>query len=79
VRELQRDLAAFGYGIDITGDYDSATRDTVAAFQRHFRPARIDGKADQSTLRTLAKVAEKQRERAGGDAVVREGAPVASS
>jgi N-acetylmuramoyl-L-alanine amidase len=25
----------------------------VAAFQRHFRPARVDGVADQSTLITL--------------------------
>jgi N-acetylmuramoyl-L-alanine amidase len=25
----------------------------VAAFQRHFRPARVDGVADPSTVRTL--------------------------
>jgi len=25
----------------------------VAAFQRHFRPARIDGIADRSTIETL--------------------------
>jgi N-acetylmuramoyl-L-alanine amidase len=27
--------------------------EVVAAFQRHFRPARIDGVADRSTLTTL--------------------------
>jgi N-acetyl-anhydromuramyl-L-alanine amidase AmpD len=28
----------------------------VAAFQRHFRPARIDGRADVSTRKTLARL-----------------------
>jgi N-acetylmuramoyl-L-alanine amidase len=27
--------------------------EVVTAFQRHFRPARVDGVADQSTLATL--------------------------
>jgi N-acetylmuramoyl-L-alanine amidase len=27
--------------------------EVVAAFQRHFRPARVDGVADRSTLSTL--------------------------
>lgn len=50
---LQAQLAKYGYGISTTGEYDAATRDVVAAFQRHFRPARIDGVADRSTLTTL--------------------------
>jgi N-acetylmuramoyl-L-alanine amidase len=34
----------------------------VAAFQRHFRPARVDGIADVSTVRTLEQlVAKKQK------------------
>jgi N-acetylmuramoyl-L-alanine amidase len=56
VGELQAQLADFGYGIDVTGAYDAPTRDVVAAFQRHFRPARVDGIADQSTLKTLARL-----------------------
>jgi N-acetylmuramoyl-L-alanine amidase len=28
----------------------------VEAFQRHFRQARIDGRADASTLKTLARL-----------------------
>jgi len=28
----------------------------VTAFQRHFRPARVDGIADHSTLRTLERL-----------------------
>jgi N-acetylmuramoyl-L-alanine amidase len=53
VRNMQRALAKYGYGIPTTGQYDGPTRDVVMAFQRHFRPARIDGTADQSTLMTL--------------------------
>ena len=39
-------LADYGYGIAPSGDYDAATQEIVAAFQRHFRPARVDGLAD---------------------------------
>jgi N-acetylmuramoyl-L-alanine amidase len=61
VRALQQNLADFGYGIAVSGAYDSATGETVAAFQRHFRPARVDGKADESTCKTLAALLEKRR------------------
>ena len=50
---LQMELAKYGYGICVSGNFDAATRDVVAAFQRHFRPARVDGVADSSTLTTL--------------------------
>lgn len=53
VARLQRMLAAYGYGIEETGLYDDKTRDVVTAFQRHFRPARVDGIADPSTQLTL--------------------------
>jgi N-acetylmuramoyl-L-alanine amidase len=53
VLALQEALAAYGYSIPPSSQYDSATRDVVAAFQRHFRPARVDGIADSSTLTTL--------------------------
>lgn len=33
--------------------YDTDTRQVIAAFQRHFRPARIDGVADAETLSML--------------------------
>jgi N-acetylmuramoyl-L-alanine amidase len=54
VSKLQRDLSRYGYAGDATGRYDEATEAVVAAFQRHFRPARVDGRADASTLATLA-------------------------
>ncbi len=58
VARLQRTLASYGYGIAETGSYDDATRDVVTAFQRHFRPARVDGIADPSTLLTLRALIE---------------------
>jgi N-acetylmuramoyl-L-alanine amidase len=53
VEELQAMLASYGYDIGVSGHYDKKTEKVVAAFQRHFRPARVDGKADFSTLATL--------------------------
>jgi N-acetylmuramoyl-L-alanine amidase len=54
VRALQQDLRRYGYAIEATGSFDEATQQVVRAFQRHFRPARVDGLADRSTRRTLA-------------------------
>jgi N-acetylmuramoyl-L-alanine amidase len=53
VRDLQHALARYGYAISTSGKYDIATMEVVAAFQRHFRPSRVDGVADHSTLNTL--------------------------
>jgi N-acetylmuramoyl-L-alanine amidase len=58
VLRLQRVLAGYGYGIEETGKYDEATQLVVTAFQRHFRPARVDGTADASTLLTLRALLE---------------------
>jgi N-acetylmuramoyl-L-alanine amidase len=62
VPELQRALARYGYGIEATGSCDRATAEVVTAFQRHFRPQRVDGVADISTLATLQRLlAAKER------------------
>jgi N-acetylmuramoyl-L-alanine amidase len=53
VQGLQEALARYGYGIPLNGKYDGPTMEVVTAFQRHFRPARVDGVADHSTLTTL--------------------------
>jgi N-acetylmuramoyl-L-alanine amidase len=53
VQAVQEALASYGYTIAASGQYDNTTRDVVAAFQRHFRPARVDGIADPSTIMTL--------------------------
>jgi N-acetylmuramoyl-L-alanine amidase len=56
VEELQRALASWGFGIPITGRFDATTRDVVAAFQRRYRPGRVDGRADPSTIATLRRL-----------------------
>jgi N-acetylmuramoyl-L-alanine amidase len=53
IEALQAMLALYGYGIEIDGVFGPLTENVVAAFQRHFRPARIDGVADRSTVETL--------------------------
>ena len=53
VRALQEALQRYGYGIEPSGRYDAPTTEVVTAFQRHFRPAKVDGVADRSTLATL--------------------------
>lgn len=53
VMAIQDTLSQYGYGLTVNGTYDSATYDVVAAFQRHFRPERIDGIVDESTRMTL--------------------------
>ncbi len=53
VRLLQLALADYGYGVVPTGKFDGPTMEVVTAFQRHFRPQRVDGVADASTLSTL--------------------------
>jgi N-acetylmuramoyl-L-alanine amidase len=53
VFELQAALRDYGYGIEATGVYDELTEAVVVAFQRHFRPSCVDGRADPSTSETL--------------------------
>ena len=57
VAEVQSRLAAYGYGIEATGVCDAKTEFVVTAFQRHFRPERVDGRIDQSTITTLERLA----------------------
>jgi N-acetylmuramoyl-L-alanine amidase len=53
VEALQAMLALYGYPCPRTGLYDRETEAVVAAFQRRFRPALVDGIADASTITTL--------------------------
>ncbi|MBX3509507.1 MAG: N-acetylmuramoyl-L-alanine amidase [Parvibaculum sp.] len=61
VAELQFMLGDYGYGIEVLGRYDEATEAVVTAFQRHFRPERVDGVADVSTVATLRRLLEAAR------------------
>jgi len=50
---VQRALARYGYEVEPSGEPDAATSDALQAFQRHFRPALIDGQADGETAALL--------------------------
>ncbi|MGH2340875.1 N-acetylmuramoyl-L-alanine amidase [Segnochrobactraceae bacterium EtOH-i3] len=56
VRALQALFRVFGYGIEITGVMDALTVAVITAFQRHYRPERVDGIADRSTITTLGRL-----------------------
>ena len=53
VTELQIALGRFGYDVQGTGVFDPGTAAAVTAFQRHFRPSRVDGVADGETASLL--------------------------
>jgi len=57
IADTQRLLAAIGYETPQSGVADEATTKVLAAFQRHFRPARCDGGADAETGARIAAVA----------------------
>ena len=50
---LRAGLHRLGYALLPGGTYDEATRLTVEAFQRHWRPGQVDGVADGETRATL--------------------------
>jgi N-acetylmuramoyl-L-alanine amidase len=56
VLAMQQALAAYGYGLPLEGRFDIATQYAVIAFQRHFRPVRIDGLWDRSCAITLERL-----------------------
>ncbi|HEY2113292.1 MAG TPA: N-acetylmuramoyl-L-alanine amidase [Dongiaceae bacterium] len=51
---IQRALARYGYEVAASGVLDAATTAALQAFQRHFRPALIDGQPDAETAALLA-------------------------
>ena len=53
VEALRQRFIRFGYGLAPHGPYDLALEDVVAAFQRHWRQARVSGIADAETRALL--------------------------
>jgi N-acetylmuramoyl-L-alanine amidase len=53
VVDLKKRFRDYGYSIDSGAEFDAVTEAVVTAFQRHFRPERVDGVADTSTVATL--------------------------
>ncbi len=58
VAYVQRLLASYGYGIAVDGDWGEKCRTVISAFQLHFRPQRVDGVIDASTVATLERLIE---------------------
>lgn len=56
---MQHALNRYGYGITETGIIDSATFDTLSAFQMHFLPWSVSGKLDSKTAAVLFALIEK--------------------
>ena len=50
---LQAGLTRLGYDLPPTGAFDAATTAIVRAFQRHWRPGKVDGVADGETRARL--------------------------
>jgi N-acetylmuramoyl-L-alanine amidase len=58
-------LAAYGYGVTLS-DSSELKQAVVMAFQRHFRPARIDGRVDGSSIETLVRLLMARQAMAAG-------------
>ncbi len=65
IARAQRLLGQYGYGIEVSGRNDKASRTIVSAFQRHFRPARFDGLIDASTVATVEALLDALKLRSG--------------
>ena len=60
VNALRQTLAAYGYDIAVSGGFDAAMEAVICAFQRHFRPQKIDGIADAQTRTLIYAVCRKR-------------------
>ena len=56
---IQKALAAYGYGIEPSGEDDEQFRNVLRAFQLHFRPYRVTREADVETTAILFALIEK--------------------
>lgn len=54
--EVRDRLARLGYGVSLSGKDDDDTTTVLRAFQRRYRPERVDGLADAETLSRLEAV-----------------------
>ncbi len=63
VAQGQALLKEFGYHIEVTGEEDKHSRCVFRAFQRHFRPQRIEGSVDHSSIATAERLLAAIKER----------------
>jgi len=58
VEQMRKMLRNYGYKVDSQGPFDQKDADLITAFQRHFRPQKVDGRLDQSTFETAQKLVD---------------------
>ncbi|MGD9784737.1 MAG: N-acetylmuramoyl-L-alanine amidase [Hyphomicrobiaceae bacterium] len=58
IAEAQLLMLRYGYGADVTGQFDRATAFLLRSVQLHWRPARVDSRLDRSTLLTLRRLTD---------------------
>lgn len=58
---VQQKLQQIGYGLALSGQFDTSTAQALAAFQMKYRPERYDGQLDVQSAALLAAVADLAR------------------
>lgn len=61
VAEVKSNLKDYGYNVDTGASFDNDMREVVIAFQRHFRPERVDGVVDGLFIDTLQQLLAMKR------------------
>lgn len=59
VSKIQQQLAQFGYTLSVNGVWDKTTKQTIEAFQFHFRPSNYSGIMDAETWAILQALIQK--------------------
>ncbi len=59
VSKIQQQLVQFGYALTVTGIWDKPTKQTIEAFQFHFRPSNYNGIMDAETWAILQALIQK--------------------
>lgn len=62
IKEIQTKLISIGYQVYISGVFDMQTVEALKAFQRHWRPVKVNGILDVSTKQILTEVYKKLSE-----------------
>lgn len=58
IHKIQQLLQSYGYDITPDGNFDERMENVIIAFQRHYRPQRVDGIADALTLAVLKQLVD---------------------
>ena len=58
ISAAQMGLATLGYGAEVTGVMDEKMSALIEAFQRRYRPSKVDGKIDVQTLDIIGKLSD---------------------